>query len=109
MKDLKKFQERFLRFEPALRLGNLGSSIHRLGQMVQRKSDAGAEKELMREIAWMFELLGPAANAELADMQREICRWRNIWPVESARSLLAFRAGKMSDQVLNFSGLLNQR
>jgi hypothetical protein len=38
-------------------------------------------------------------------MQREICRWRRIWPVEQVRPILSFRALQMSKQVLELSGL----
>jgi hypothetical protein len=40
-------------------------------------------------------------------MQREICRWRRIWPVEKARHILALRASQMSNRVLEGSGLLD--
>lgn len=109
MKDRDKFIARFSSFKPELRLGNLASNLSRLGYMVSDKHGDQAELEMMREIAWMFELLGPSATLELADMQREICRWRNIWPVEETRSLLAFRARKMSERVLELSGLLTSR
>ncbi len=45
---------------------------------------------------------------ELADMQREICRWRRIWPVEKARGILALRALQMSNRILKWSGLLEK-
>jgi len=60
----------------------------------------------MRKIAWLMEWMQDGATRELADMQREICRWRRIWPLDEARSLLAFRARNMSDQLLEQSGLL---
>jgi hypothetical protein len=62
----------------------------------------------MREIAWLMEWSGDLALAELADMQREICRWRRAWPIEKARSILAFRALQMSNRILAWSGLLEQ-
>jgi hypothetical protein len=61
---------------------------------------------LMREIAWFMEWNGDLASAELADMQREICRWRRSWPREPARPILAFRALQMSNRVLELSGFL---
>ncbi|MFH1068180.1 MAG: hypothetical protein V1794_01045, partial [Candidatus Glassbacteria bacterium] len=71
MKDREKFIARFSSFKPEVRLGHLASNLSRLAYMVSGKHGDQAEREMMREIAWMFELLGPAANAELADMQRE--------------------------------------
>jgi len=61
--------------------------------------------DLMREIAWYMEWNGDLASLELANMQREICRWRRIWPVETARSILVLRALQMSNKVLEWSGL----
>lgn len=63
----------------------------------------------MREIAWCMEWVGDDATAELADMPREICRWRGVWPVESVRSVLALRARQMSARALEISGLVASR
>jgi len=52
-----------------------------------------------------MEWNGDLASLELANMQREICRWRRIWPVETARSILVLRALQMSNKVLEWSGL----
>lgn len=106
MRDLTHLREWYLRDEPAVRLGNLASNLLRLSQWVRMRRSEDAVVDLMREIAWLMEWVGDGATAELADMQREICRWRRIWPVESARSILALRAQQMSARVLEMSGLV---
>jgi hypothetical protein len=105
MLDLSRKRERYLRDEPPIRLGNLASSLLRLSHWVRRPERDDASLDLMREIAWLFEWNADFANAEMADMQREICRWRRVWPLDPARSLLAFRARLMSERVLETSGL----
>ncbi len=105
MRDLKRIRERYLRDGGPVRLGNLASSLLRLSNWVQTGRPDGAVIDLMREIAWFMEWNGDLASAELADMQREICRWRRVWPLEKARSILAFRAFRMSSRVLELSGL----
>jgi len=107
MRDLKKMRERYLRDERPVRLGNLASSLLRLSKWIRMRQRDDGSIDLMREIAWFMEWNGDLALVELVDMQREICRWRRIWPVEAVRSLLAFRALQMSNHVLHLSGLLS--
>ena len=109
MRNLQRLRERYLRDEPPVRLGNLASDLLRLGQWVQMRRNDDEIVDLMREIAWCMEWVGDSATAELADMQREICRWRRAWPAESARSILALRARQMSERVLEMSGLVESR
>ena len=108
MKDLKKMRERFIRDQSPVRLGNLASDLLRLNKWIQARHNDEAIVDLMREIAWLMEWSGDLASPELADMQREICRWRRVWPVEQTRSILAFRALKMSNRILEWSGLLEK-
>ncbi len=105
MRDLKKMRERYVRDTGPVRLGNLASSLLRLSNWVRTGRSDEAVVDLMREIAWLMEWSGDLASLELANMQREICRWRGIWPVEQARSILAFRALQMSKRILELSGL----
>ena len=105
MRDLGRIRERYLRDAPPVRLGNLASNLLRLSQWVRMGRSDEAIVELMGEIAWLMEWTGESATAELADMQREICRWRRAWPLEPARSLLTFRAQQMSARVLEMSAL----
>jgi hypothetical protein len=108
MRDLKRMRERFIRDRSPVRLGNLASDLLRLNKWIFMRHKDEAIVDLMREIAWLMEWSGDLALAELADMQREICRWRRVWPVEQARSILAFRALQMSNRILEWSGLLEQ-
>jgi hypothetical protein len=108
MKDLKRMRQRFIRDEGSVRMGNLASDLLRLSKWIQTGHNDGAIVGLMREIAWFMEWSGELASAELADMQREICRWRRVWPVEQARHILALRAFQMSNRILEASGLLEQ-
>ena len=108
MRDLKRMRERFIRDESPVRMGNLASDLLRLSKWVQARHNDEAIVDLMREIAWLMEWSGDLASRELADMQREMCRWRRVWPVEQARSILAFRALQMSNRILEWSGLLGK-
>jgi len=108
MKDLKKMRERFIRDEHSVRMGNLASNLLRLSKWIRSGQNDEAIVNLMREIAWLMEWTGDMASYELADMQREICRWRRVWPVEQAKHILALRAAQMSNRILDWSGLLGQ-
>jgi hypothetical protein len=108
MKDLKRLRARFIQDESSVRMGNLASDLLRLSKWIQAKHTDEAIIDLMRQIAWLMEWSGELASAELADMQREICRWRRIWPVEQDRHILALRASQMSNRILERSGLLEQ-
>jgi hypothetical protein len=106
MRDLMRMRERFLRDETPVRLGNMASSLLRLSKWVQMKERDESVIDLMREIAWFMEWSGDLASVELADMQREICRWRRAWPMEALRSVLSFKTLQMSNRILELSGLL---
>jgi hypothetical protein len=89
-------------------MGNLASDLLRLSKWIQTRQNDEAIVDLMRQIAWFMEWSGDLASAELVDMQREICRWRRVWPLDQARHILALRASQMSNQILEQSGLLKQ-
>jgi hypothetical protein len=108
MRDLKKVRERYLCDGKAVRMGNLASSLLRLSNWVRMGQRDTVIIDLMREIAWFMEWNGDLALTELADMQREICRWCRIWPVEEARDILASHALQMSNRILELSGLLQK-
>ncbi len=101
-------RERFIRDGSPVRMGNLASNLLRLGKWIETGHNDEAIVDLMREIAWLMEWSGDLASAELADMQREICRWRRVWPVEQARHIVTLRAFQMSNRILEQSGLLGQ-
>ena len=106
MKDLAQLRARFLRDEPARRLGNVASDLRRLSAWVRMGRDDQSMQHLVREIAWMMEWLEGAANEEVAEMQRELCRWRRLCPIGPARPILELRARQMSHHLLELSGLV---
>jgi hypothetical protein len=108
MRDIKRMRDRYFQDSAPVRMGNLASSLLRLSQWVKKCHKDEAIIDLMREIAWFMEWNGDLALADLPDMQREICRWRRIWPIERARSILALRSLQMSKRALELSGLLIQ-
>jgi hypothetical protein len=108
MRDLKRMRQRFIQDGISVSLGNLASNLLRLNKWILMRHNDQAIIDLMREIAWFMEWSGDMASVEIADMQREICRWRRVWPVEQVRHILALRALQMSNRILEWSGLLEQ-
>jgi len=105
MKDVPRLRDRFRRDGRDRRLGNIASKLLRLSSWLQMGRDPQATMDLLCETAAMIEWTGHDATEELVNIQRELCRWRRIWPLEIARGLLAFRARQMSERVLDLSGL----
>jgi hypothetical protein len=99
-------RERFQRDAVPIRLGNVASELNRLAARVDAGHAPDALVGQMTRIASMMEWLGEGATEQVANMQREVCRWRRLWPLAGAQSLLAFRARRMSKELLEASGLL---
>jgi len=99
-------RDRYLRDDRSIRLGNLSSNLLRLSEWVRMGQQDETIIDLLREIAWMIEWSGDLALAELVDIQREVCRWRRIWPNEQARYILSLRASERSNKVLKLSGII---
>lgn len=108
MIDRPGLQERYVQFPAPMRMGHLASDLTRVSHWARERRSDATVAELLDFAAWMIEQNPEFASEELADMQREICHWRRIWPVEAARPLLAFRARRMSDRILELSGLLDE-
>ncbi len=108
MRDRIKFRERYLRDEWPRQLGNLASTLTRLGSHAGDKRYDPIVADLLREgallIEWSAPLVPPEQAANLALMQRELLLWRKIWPADAARPLLAWRAQVMADQLLTAAG-----
>jgi len=111
--ERQSLHDRYLRDEWPRQLGNLASTLARLGARVGDPRYDQITSDLLREGALLIEWSAPHVPAhlvgDLATMQRELCLWRRVWPVEAARPLLAFRAQTLSDQALELSGLVPQK
>lgn len=107
MNDLTRFRERYMRDPAPVRLGNLASDLLRLGAWVQMRRPDDSIIALLTHIAAMLECNGGLELVELADMQREICRWRRVWPVEQASSVLVLRSQQMSARALELAAAVS--
>jgi hypothetical protein len=106
--DRTKFRERYLRDEWPRQLGNLASTLTRLGSHAQDERFDPIVADLLHESALLIEWSAPQVPSEqvmdLAMMQRELLLWHQIWPADVARSLLALRAHVMADHLLAVAG-----
>jgi hypothetical protein len=105
VRDLDRLRSRFERNAGPARIASIASELNRLATWVRLRRSDRAIADMLREIAWLMEWTDGAATVELANMQRELCRWRRAWPVEAARSVLELRARQMAVRLAEMSGL----
>ena len=110
--ERQSLRDRYLRDDWPIRLGNLASTLARISSRAGDARYDAAIPDLLREgalfIEWGASHTPRHVVRELAPMQRELCLWRSLWPLEAARPLLALRARIMADRVLELSGLLEE-
>jgi hypothetical protein len=105
----RSFRERYKQMAWPQQLGNLASTMARLSSRCSRPEYDPLVLDLLREAALLIEWSAPHAcsdiHPDLAAMQREVLAWRQDWPLDQARSLLALRARQMSDTLLRMAGI----
>ncbi|NER39783.1 MAG: hypothetical protein F6J93_38600 [Oscillatoria sp. SIO1A7] len=93
------------------KLGNLASTLATISTQSTIPESDRLTSHLLREAALVIEWSAASVPQdflwELAVMQRELMAWKKVFPVESARNLLALQARHKSDRVLQMSGLLS--
>ena len=106
--DRERHRERYLQDEWPRQLGNLASTLARLSSRTNDTRYDSFVADLLHEGTLLMEWCAPNipldVAADLAMMQRELILWRQVWPLDAARSLLAFRARQMADHLLEAAG-----
>jgi hypothetical protein len=116
LKNKERKKERFLRDPLPVRLGGLAADLARIASSARFTAGAASVSEMLEEsqyyIEWTAGETKPDIAGELVDLQRMIVAWRSAWPEAQhsikQRTLLSVQAKKWSDQVLSYSGILNQ-
>src|SRR5687768_11908552 len=109
-------RERYLQYPLPVRLGSIAADLARVSSSARHEGGNPAVNTMLEEslyfIEWTAADTEPEIAAELVDIQRMIALWRKAWPEaqkhRTQRTLLSVQAKKWSDQVLAYSGLLDQ-
>jgi len=107
---------RFLRDPLPVRLAGLAADLARVSSSARYETGAKSVESMLEESQYYIEWTAAEAEseiaAELVDIQLMIVLWRKAWHEAQAnvtqRTLLSVQAKKWSDQVLRYSGLINQ-
>jgi hypothetical protein len=116
MKNLAEKRARYLADPLPKRLGALAADLARVASSARHLTRAESAALMLEEsqhfIEWAAAETEPEVAAELVDIQVMVALWRQAWPEaqknQFQRALLSTQAQKWSDQVLAFSGLLDE-
>lgn len=97
-------------------LGALAANLARVSSCARWEKPTDVVLPMMREsicfIEWIAPHTAPEIASELVEMQVMLGLWHKSWPSVQANRpqniLLSLQAKKWSEQVLDFSGLLNE-
>ena len=115
MINRERKRERYLRDPLPIRLAGLAADLGRVASSARHLEGSESVAQMLEEsqyyIEWTAAEAEPEVAAELVDIQRMIILWRKAWPQAqhnlTERTLLSVQAKKWSDEVLEFSGLLD--
>jgi hypothetical protein len=115
MRNQEQRRERYLRDPLPIRLGGLAADLARVASTAWHENGRAAT-EMLEESQWYIEWTAaeaePEIAAELVNIQVMLAIWRRAWPEAQKskvqRTLLSVQAQQWADQVLDYSGLLNE-
>ena len=114
MRNVRDIRERYLRDQPAIRLGGLAASLARIESFSDNDGHCDVVEGLIDEckhfIEWTGAEVAPETQVLLVDIQRELARWHltwgHIWANRNRRRQAAEQAGRWSQEVLVSAGLI---
>jgi len=109
------YADSFIKESPARQLGALAATLGRIASSAEKTARAKAIVPMLDEclqfIEWTLSHQPVTASKELRDMSVELKLWRDSWEHAQIdghlRALLSIQTKKWSEQVLEYSGLLN--
>jgi hypothetical protein len=115
MKSLERKRERYLKDTLPIRLAGLAADLARISSLARQPTGSTSVAEMLEESQYFIEWTAGEAEAdvasELADIQVMLALWRRAWPETQSsrihRTLLSVQAKKWSDQVLEYSGIMD--
>lgn len=115
MIDEQLLRERFTRDAVPVRLGNLASSVKRLGYFIHKAKHEDARQQLFAECRLFIEWTLADAEVEiaeaLAELQADLMVWKHGYMMrgkdESWRNEVHQTCAQWSQRLLELSGLLN--
>ncbi len=107
--------EKFRTQPLARQIGALAANLARISTCARWEPPTDVVIPMLNEsiqfIEWIASETTPEISAELVDLQVMLGLWRESWTKaqenSKQRTLLSFQAYKWSNQVLDYSGLLN--
>ena len=116
MIEIEQIRNRFMQDDLSTRLGGLAADLMRVSSSARRPTGAKAVERMLEEsqyfIEWTAAELQPETGAALVNIQRLIALWRLAWPEAqhqpTQRTILSVSAKQWADEILNYSGLLEQ-
>ena len=116
MINRERKRERYLRDPLPIRLAGLAADFERIASSARHPGGSASVVEMLGEsqyyIEWTAAEAEPEIAGELVDIQRMIVAWRRAWPEAqhspAQRTLLSVQAKKWADQVLDYSGVLEE-
>lgn len=117
MIDEQSLKERFTRDAVPVRLGNLASSVKRLGYFILKAKAGNALQQLFAEcrlfIAWTLPEVEVEIAEALAELQADLMVWKHGYMMhgkdESWRNEVHQTCAQWSQRLLELSGLLNRK
>ena len=114
MIEEKTLKERYLRDAVPTRLGNLASSIRRLGYFIGKKKYDTPVQDLLQECRLFSEWAAPDAefetHAALATLQLDLKNWQNDFQntngADDWRAEINAACEQWANRILELSGLL---
>lgn len=109
------YADSFVKESPARQLGALAATLGRIASSAEKTARTKAIVPMLDEslqfIEWTLSHQPSTANKELKDLGVMLKLWRDSWEYaqidQHLRALLSVQTRKWSDQVLEYSGLLN--
>jgi len=109
------YAESFTKESPERQLGALAATLGRIASSAEKTARAKAITSMLDECLQFINLTisqqSEIASKALKDMDAMLTLWRDAWEFAQGNpplcSLLAIQAKQWSDQVLDYSGLLN--
>lgn len=117
MRNLNEIKQRFLQDDVATQIGGIAANLARVSSFSRNPANREVVHSLLDESKYFVEWCAPKTTIEkaarLVELQIQLASWQfdwqTIWEDQARRQQVAEDSLKWSDEVLELSGLLDEK